>query len=115
MRDELNTEEALKLSILETVREQSPKNANVYEKLNALEHRAEIGNRVSLVIQKERHETTGKLLPLERHTTDGVESNTAQSNVFLNNVVNIAAESRVLRTSFCRRQLFIFPLSLSEV
>lgn len=80
-------------STSETAGEQSPKNANVYEKLNALEHRAEICNRVSLVILHERHETTRKLLPLERHTTDGVESNTAQSNVFLNNVVNIAVKS----------------------
>lgn len=92
-REELNTEKAVNFYILETVGEQSPKNANVYKKLNALEHRAEICNRVSLVILHERHKTTGKLLPLEQHTTDGVESNTAQSNVFLNNVVNIAVKS----------------------
>ena len=44
---------AVHLYILETAREQSPKNANVYEKLNALEHRAEICNRVSLVMLHE--------------------------------------------------------------
>lgn len=89
----LNTEMSEHFCTLETAGEQSQKNANVYEKLNALEHRAEICNRVSLVILHERHETRRKLLPLERHTTDGVESNTAQSNVFLNNVVNIAVKS----------------------
>ncbi len=62
---ELNVEMAVDFCILETAGEQSPKNANVYEKLNALEHRAEICNRVSLVILHERHKTTRKLLPLE--------------------------------------------------
>lgn len=77
----------------ETTGEQSLKNANVYEKLNAREHRAEICNRVSLVILHERHGTARKLLPIEQHTTAGVERNTAQSNVVLNNVANIAGES----------------------
>lgn len=36
--EELNTEKAVNFCILETVGEQSLKNANVYEKLNALEH-----------------------------------------------------------------------------
>ncbi len=62
---ELDIETAVHFCILETAEEQSLKNANVYEKLNALEHRAEICNRVSLVILHERHKTTGKLLPLE--------------------------------------------------
>lgn len=114
-RQALNTGKAANVCILETVGEQSQKNANVYEKLNALEHQAEICNRVSLVIPHERHKTTGKLLALEQHTTDGVESNTAQSNVFLNNVVNIAVKSWVLRTSFCRRQLFFFPSPVRSV
>lgn len=35
--------------------EQSVKNANIYEKINALEHQAEICNRVSLVILRVRH------------------------------------------------------------
>lgn len=58
---------------MEMAGKQSLKNANVYEKLNALERRAEICNRVSLIIQRRRAMTTGKLLPLEEHTTDDVE------------------------------------------
>lgn len=88
-----SSEMAVHFCILETAGEQSPKNGDAYERLNALERRAEICNRVSLVILHERRGTAGKLLPLERHTTDGVESNTAQSNVFLNNVANIAVKS----------------------
>ena len=101
----LNTETAVHFCILETAGKQSLKNANVYEKLNALEHGAQICNRVSLVILHEQAKTTRKLLPLELHTTDGVESNTAQRNVFLNNVVNIAVKRWVCRTGFCRQQL----------
>lgn len=58
---ELDAEMAVDFCILETAGEQSPKNANVYEKLNALERRAEICNRVSLVIPHERHETTREI------------------------------------------------------
>lgn len=47
---ELKTELAEHFCTSETAGEQSLKNTNVYAKLNALEHRAEICNRVSLVI-----------------------------------------------------------------
>lgn len=39
LSNELKTEMGVHLCILETAGEQSLKNANVYEKLNALEHR----------------------------------------------------------------------------
>lgn len=81
------------MHILKPAGEQSERNANIYEELNALEQRAGICNRVSLVTRHERREATGKLLPLERRTTDGAESHTAYGNVFFNNVVKIAVKS----------------------
>lgn len=92
MASERERERAVHFCTLETAGEQSLKNATAYEKLNTAEHRAEICNRVALVIRRERYGTAGKLLPLERpHYRWCGEQHGNKSNVFLDNAANISA------------------------
>lgn len=52
------------------------------------------------------NQTRGKLLPLEQLATDGVESNMAQSNTFLNNVVNVAVKGSAVASAYSNSVFF---------
>lgn len=103
--------------------EKLPKKADVYEKPSTRENMEQSGDQQSSFLVMLWHETTGKLLPLERSVTDVFGEQHKHKPALAHNVVNIAVKepSERLAPASADSGLFFFlsspsssSLSLSE-